>query len=140
METSKKIDDKVLTIPFASYEMQQDRFLESYEQQQEKFFEEKKIILEQCGKEKEQILEQSEKDKKRLKHIIVILICVIMAVIVGIFGTAIYIVRNYEIASYSQDVNTGNANFIGNDGDTINGEADYLNSKAEAQPSQRNDN
>lgn len=108
----------VAQIPFAAYEMQLERNLE-----------EKKEIEERHIKEKENINERHEREKdkmrKHYRNLILWIAIPFLTFIVAVFGTIAWFFSNYDIMSYAQDSTYGNANFIGNDGDITNGEADY---------------
>lgn len=67
-------------IPFVAYEYQAERFQE----------------------EKEQI-------RKHYKHIILGLCAVLASLIIGIFGTVIYIMDNYDFGVYEQYITTGDS-------------------------------
>ena len=81
------------------------------------------------------MVEMTEKVLTRTYKKIIYSICAVFAVfVITVFGFCFYLVSNYDISTYSQDIQTGNANYIGNDGDIINGETDYKdNQKQESQ-------
>ena len=114
----------VILLPLASFEMQQDRFQE----EREFYRDEREHLAERHESEK-------EKMRKHYRTIIAWISAVLLAMIVGVFGTAIWFLSNYEITDFSQDSTYGNANFIGNDGDISNGEANYYNRQAESEES-----
>lgn len=124
MDEMNEID--IAQIPFAAYEMQLERNLE-----------EKKEIEERHLKEKEQIHERHEREKdkmrKHYRNIILWISIPFFTFIVLVFGTVAWFFNNYDFASYSQDSTYGNANFIGNDGDIGNGEANYYMGESEEQ-------
>ena len=111
-------DLNIAQIPFAAYEMQLERNLE-----------EKKEIEERHLKEKEQIHDrhECEKDKmrKHYRNLILWIAIPFLTFIIAVFGTVAWFLNTYDIMTYTQDATYGNANFIGNDGDITNGEADY---------------
>lgn len=116
IENMNELD--VAQIPFAAYEMQLERNLE-----------EKKEIEERHIKEKENINERHEREKDKMRkhyHNLILWIAIpFLTFIVAVFGTIAWFFSNYDIMSYAQDSTYGNENFIGNDGDITNGEADY---------------
>lgn len=122
MEDNNKLTD-IAQIPFAAYEMQLERNLE-----------EKKEIEERHLKEKEQIHERHEREKdkmrKHYRNLILWIAIPFLTFIVAVFGTVAWFLNTYDIMTYTQDATYGNANFIGNDGDITNGEADYNLGKA----------
>lgn len=124
MDEMNEVD--IAQIPFAAYEMQLERNLE-----------EKKEIEERHMKEKEQIHERHEREKDKMrKHyrsIILWIAIPFLTFIVLVFGTVAWLFNNYDFASYSQDSTCGNANYIGNDSDIENGEANYYIGKSEEQ-------
>lgn len=96
-----------VNIPFAAYEAQLERFQE-----------EKKDIQDRNDAEKDRIHKHYQK--------IIKWICIPFATfVILVFGTVFWFFNNYDIATYTQDIEYGNANFIGNDGDISNGEANY---------------
>lgn len=119
----EKDDFNITQVPFAAYEMQLERNLE-----------EKKEIEERHLKEKEQIHDRHEKEKdkmrKHYRNIILWIAIPFLTFIVAVFGTVAWFLNTYDIMTYTQDATYGNANFIGNDGDITNGEADYNLGKA----------
>lgn len=114
----EKDDFNIAQVPFAAYEMQLERNLE-----------EKKEIEERHLKEKEQIHDRHEKEKdkmrKHYRNIILWIAIPFLTFIVAVFATVAWFLNTYDIMTYTQDATYGNANFIGNDGDITNGEADY---------------
>ncbi len=108
----KKILDSDLTssqIMYSFCEMQLDR-------EHEKILK----LTELHEKEKEQMRKDFAKWRNWLCGIIVVLI-------LSIVGTVIWFFSSYEISSYSQDIVNGNANFVGDNGYIVNGEADNNN-------------
>lgn len=122
MDEMNEVD--IAQVPFAAYEMQLERNLE-----------EKKEIEERHLKEKERIHERHEieKDKmrKHYRNIILWIAIPFLTFIVAVFGTVAWFFNTYDILTYAQDATYGNANFIGNDGDITNGEADYFMGQAQ---------
>lgn len=111
--TNEDFDLQVYQIPFPAYEAQLERHLQ-----------EKKEMREEHQKA---IDKERENYKKIIKWI-----CIAFATfIIAVFGTVFYIFNNYDFATYEQDVEYGNANYIGNDGDISNGEADYYTGETE---------
>lgn len=113
-------------IPFVAYEMLGERHKE-----------EKEAIEERHLKEKEKIHERHEQEKDKMRNhyrnIILWIAIPFLTFIVAVFGTVAWFFNNYDFASYSQDSTYGNANFIGNDGDIENGEANYYMGQSEEQ-------
>lgn len=121
----ENIDEmKIAEIPFAAYEMQLERHLQ-----------EKKEMEERHLKEKEQIHDRHEREKERIrkhyKNIIMWISIPFIVFLIGVFGSAVWFLNNYDIIGFDQNSTHGNANFIGNDGDISNGEANYYMGETE---------
>lgn len=82
-------NDDVLMIPFAAYETQQERYLSQLNEVQDRFDDEK------------------DKMRKHYKQIIVAISAVLIALIVGLFGSVLYILTNYDFTCYEQVLETG---------------------------------
>ena len=68
---------------------------------------------------------EKEKMRKHYHKIIAWICAVFLAFVIAVFGFGLYIIQSCDFMSYNQDVETGIANYIGNDGDIVNGETDY---------------
>lgn len=68
-------------------------------------------------------LERKEARMDKQDKTIKMLIGVILSIILIIVGTVVWLFSNYDFYTYNQDIGTGNANFIGGNGDITNGEA-----------------
>lgn len=68
-------------------------------------------------------LERKEARMDKQDKTIKMLIGVILSIILIIVGTVVWLFSNYDFYIYNQDIGTGNANFIGGNGDITNGEA-----------------
>lgn len=66
---------------------------------------------------------EKESMRKHYTQIIISVCAVLLAFIIGCFGTVIYILHSYEFVDFSQDVEYGDANYVGGNGDINNGEA-----------------
>lgn len=110
-----KSELQVTQIPFAAYEM----------------------ALERNNEEKREIFDRHEKEKeamrKHYRNIILWISIPFIAFIIAVFCTVAWFLNTYDIMSYSQDSTYGNANFVGNDGDITNGEADYYMGETQEQ-------
>lgn len=113
-------------IPFVAYEMLGERHKEEKSEIEERFLKEKEQIHERHEREK-------DKMRKHYRNLILWIAIPFLTFIVAVFGTVAWFFNNYDFASYSQDSTYGNANFIGNDGDIENGEANYYMGKSEEQ-------
>lgn len=82
-------DVKIAQVPFAAYEMQLERFQE-----------EKKDLLDRHAAELDKV-------RKHDKHIILGVCGVLAAIILGFFGTVVYILENYEFMGMEQFITTG---------------------------------
>ena len=124
MENMNDLD--IAQVPFAAYEMQLERHKEEKSEMEERFL-----------KEKEQIHDRNEREKdkmrKHYRNMILWIAIPFLTFIVAVFVTVAWFFNNYDFASYSQDSTYGNANFIGNDGDIENGEANYYMGQSEEQ-------
>ena len=121
----ENIDEmKIAEIPFAAYEMQLERHLQ-----------EKKEMEERHLKEKEQIHDRHEREKERIrkhyKNLIMWISIPFIVFLIGVFGSVVWFLNNYDIIGFDQNSTYGNANFIGNDGDISNGEANYYMGETE---------
>lgn len=116
IENMNELD--VAQIPFAAYEMQLERSKEEKEAIEERHLKEKERIHNRHEIEK-------EKMRKHYRNLILWISIPFLTFIIAVFGTIAWFFSNYDIMSYTQDATYGNANFIGNDGDITNGEADY---------------
>ena len=97
----ENIDEmKIAEIPFAAYEMQLERHLQ-----------EKKEMEERHLKEKEQIHDRHEREKERIrkhyKNLIMWISIPFIVFLIGVFGSIVWFLNNYEIATYTQELNTG---------------------------------
>lgn len=106
MENMNELD--IAQVPFAAYEMQLERHKEEKSEMEERFLKEK------------------EKMRKHYRNMILWIAIPFLTFIVAVFGTVAWFLNTYDILTYAQDATYGNANFIGNDGDITNGEADYF--------------
>ena len=95
-------DYEMAMIPVAVYETQQDRN-----------FEEKKAM------------------RKHYRTIVIWISSVLIALIFGIIGGCIYLFSNYDFASYSQESDYGDVNYVGNDWNVTNGETVHKNNSTE---------
>lgn len=115
-------EDKTVYIPYAAFEEQAIRFQE----------------------EKQQLMQfhKEEKDAMRehYRNIVKWVSVSLVAFIIAVFGTVIWFFNNYDLATYTQDAECGNTNFIGNDGDISNGEANYYPWSSEAPTEQGSGN
>ena len=69
--------------------------------------------------------EEKEKIRKHYRAIIIAICSVFVACVIGFVSLIFYFFNNYDFCEYHQDVESGNANYIGKDGDITNGEANY---------------
>lgn len=115
MDMNNMSDLDVAQVPFAAYEMQLERHKEEKSEMEERFLKEK------------------DKMRKHYRNMILWIAIPFLTFIIAVFGTVAWFFNNYDFASYSQDSTYGNANFIGNDGDIENGEANYYMGKSEEQ-------
>lgn len=106
-------------IPFVAYEMLGERHKEEKSEIEERFLKEKEQIHERHEREK-------DKMRKHYRNLILWIAIPFLTFIVAVFGTVAWFLNTYDILTYAQDATYGNANFIGNDGDITNGEADYF--------------
>lgn len=106
MENMNELD--IAQVPFAAYEMQLERHKEEKSEMEERFLKEK------------------DKMRKHYRNMILWIAIPFLTFIVAVFGTVAWFLNTYDILTYAQDATYGNANFIGNDGDITNGEADYF--------------
>lgn len=94
-EIEKSAEHTDVRVPFVAFETQLERFQE-----------EKRELLDRHEEEK-------DKMRKHYRTIIVAMAIALTAMIVGLFGTALYIVANYDIATVNLaqdiDMNDGNA-------------------------------
>lgn len=115
MESRKKLEDayKMMTeenekntehtgvmVPFVAFETQLERFQE-----------EKRELLDRHGEEK-------DKMRKHYQRIIIAMAVALASMIIGFFGTAIYIVANYDIATVrlTQDIDMNDGSATIDDG------------------------
>lgn len=117
MENMNELD--IAQVPFAAYEMQLERHKEEKSEMEERFLKEKEQIHERHEREK-------DKMRKHYRNMILWIAIPFLTFIVAVFGTVAWFLNTYDILTYAQDATYGNANFIGNDGDITNGEADYF--------------
>ena len=113
-------------IPFVAYEMLGERHKEEKSEMEERFLKEKEQIHERHEREK-------DKMRKHYRNLILWIAIPFLTFIIAVFGTVAWFFNNYDFASYSQDSTYGNANFVGNDGDIENGEANYYMGQSEEQ-------
>lgn len=109
-----------IKIPFAAYETQLERFQE-----------EKRELQDRYDREKEAM-------RKHYRNLVKWISISFVAFILCVFGTVIWFFNNYDFATYTQDTEYGNTNFIGNDGDISNGEANYFPGATETPEQQGN--
>lgn len=124
MDMNNMSDMDVAQVPFAAYEMQLERNLEEKSEMEERFLKEKEQIHERHEREK-------DKMRKHYRNMILWIAIPFLTFIVAVFGTVAWFLNTYDIFTYAQDATYGNANFIGNDGDITNGEADYFMGQAQ---------
>lgn len=124
MENMNALD--IAQVPFAAYEMQLERHKEEKSEMEERFLKEKEQIHERHEREK-------DKMRKHYRNLILWIAIPFLTFIIAVFGTVAWFFNNYDFASYLQDSTYGNANFIGNDGDIENGEANYYMGQSEVQ-------
>lgn len=93
-------------IPFAAYETQLERFQE-----------EKRELLDRHEREKAEM-------RKHHRKVVTTITAALIALIIGMFVTVFWFVNNYEFGLILQDSTYGNANYIGRNGDIINGTPD----------------
>lgn len=107
--------EEITQIPFNIFESRCYEYERRLDEQRKDYFEH--IEAEKADK---------QKTVKHWKHAVIVLVILVTLILGSIVGTAIYVFSNYDFASYEydQDVGSGNANMIGNDGDITNGEAD----------------
>ena len=117
MENMNELD--IAQVPFAAYEMQLERHKEEKSEMEERFLKEKEQIHERHEREK-------DKMRKHYRNMILWITIPFLTFIIAVFGTVAWLLNTYDILTYAQDATYGNANFIGNDGDITNGEADYF--------------
>lgn len=67
-------------------------------------------------------LERKEARMDKQDKTIKMLIGVILSIILIVVGSIVWLFSNYDFYAYNQDIETGNANFIGGNGDITNGE------------------
>lgn len=106
-ETSGLHND--IYVPFAAYEMQEERHHESFEAQEARHIEEKEKLMDRHDAELDKV-------RKHYKNIVMFITIPFATLIIAIFATVIWFFSNYDFASYNQD------------GDGIN---NYLNSSSQ---------
>ena len=95
---------------------------------------EKTIMIPYSALEMEADRHDAEKDKmrKHYKSIIMWISVAFVTFVLLVFGSIWYITANYEFSEFSQDVETGNANYVANSGDVINGETSHPHNTSKA--------
>ena len=106
-ETSGLHND--IYVPFAAYEMQEERHHESFEAQEARNMEERQKLMDRHDAELDKV-------RKHYKNIVMFITIPFATLIVAIFATVIWFFGSYDFASYNQD------------GDGIN---NYLNSSSQ---------
>lgn len=84
-ETMNESQHKGVYVPLAAYEVQQERF-----------FEERKDLMDRAEAEK-------DKMRKHYKHIIMLIAIPFIVFLVGVFGSVVWFLNNYDFATYEQD-------------------------------------
>ena len=96
-----------------------DRMEEQSDKHRKEMREQQELFVNMQNK----IIESKDRDLKSWKIACITSMVILFLVVGGLIGGALYLANNFEFEScdYAQDVESGNANFIGHDGD-INGE------------------
>lgn len=101
-ETSGLHND--IYVPFAAYEMQEERHHESFEAQEARHIEEKEKLMNRHDAELDKL-------RKHYQKIVISVSSVLAIMIIGIFSLVFYFFNNYDFATVTQD-GDGLNNFV----------------------------